>query len=55
VRLSTNDGLPAECVLKPEWIRIVERRHIGSLIATLPDDRWSEVRAALLNVLGFET
>jgi hypothetical protein len=40
--------------LKPEWIRIVERRHLGPLIASLPTERWPEVRAALLNVLGFE-
>jgi mRNA interferase MazF len=54
VALSTRDGLPNDCVLKPEWIRIVERRHIGPLIATLTEAHWPEVRAALLDVLGFE-
>jgi mRNA interferase MazF len=54
VSLSTQDGLPAACVLKPEWIRIIERRDIGPLIATLPESRWAEVKAALLNVLGLE-
>jgi hypothetical protein len=29
-------------------------RTIGPCIAPLPDDRWSEIRAALLSVLGFE-
>jgi mRNA interferase MazF len=45
-------GLPSACVIKPEWIRIVERRHLGPLIATLPDERWPEFRQALLSVLG---
>lgn len=52
VPLSTDEGLPTACVLKPEWIRIVERAFLGPLIATLPETRWSEVRAALLDVLG---
>jgi mRNA interferase MazF len=54
VPLSMDDGLPSPCVLKPEWIRIVERRHIGPLIATLRVSRWPEARAALLDVLGLE-
>jgi mRNA interferase MazF len=53
VRLTETDGLPSPCVLKVEWIRIVERSHLGPLIATLPETRWPEVRAALLDVLGF--
>jgi mRNA interferase MazF len=54
VALSVDEGLPSSCVLKPEWVRIVERRHLGPLIASLPENRWSEVRAALLDVLGFD-
>jgi len=49
VPLTTEDGLPA---LKPEWIRSVDRALVGPLIATLPDERWPEIRAALLDVLG---
>jgi mRNA interferase MazF len=52
VPLSIDDGLPSACVLKPEWIRVIERRHIGPLIATFPASRWLEVRGALLDVLG---
>jgi mRNA-degrading endonuclease toxin of MazEF toxin-antitoxin module len=52
VRLSEADGLPSSCVLKVEWIRIVDRVHLGPLIAPLPEPRWPEVRAALLNILG---
>jgi mRNA interferase MazF len=52
VRLSEQDGLPSPCVLKPEWIRAVDRSLIGPYIASLPDSRWGDVRMALLEVLG---
>lgn len=29
VRLTPKDGVPTECVLKPEWIRSVDRALIG--------------------------
>jgi mRNA interferase MazF len=35
VSLGPEDGLPFPCVLKAEWIRIVERPHLGPLIAQL--------------------
>jgi hypothetical protein len=41
-------------VLKPEWVRSVDRVLVGPWIARLPDDRWPAVRAALLDVLGFD-
>ncbi len=52
ISLSEADGLPAPCVLKPEWIRGVERAQLGPWIASLRETRWPEVRAALLDVLG---
>ena len=54
VSLGPSDGLPNVCVLKPEWIRIVDRVHVGPLIGRLQDARWPEVRSALLDVLGLE-
>lgn len=54
VLLSADDGLLYSCVLKPEWIRSVERSLLGPWIAAFPTQRWPEVRAALLNVLGFD-
>lgn len=54
VPLSESDGMPTACILKPEWIRIVERRQPGPLIASMPEHRWGELRAAVLDVLGFE-
>jgi len=53
VNLSEADGLPSACVLTVEWIRIVDRAHLGPLIATLPSARWAQVKTALLDVLGF--
>lgn len=54
MRLGEADGLPSACVLKPEWIRSVDRARIGPLVATLPAARWPEVERALLQALGFE-
>jgi mRNA-degrading endonuclease toxin of MazEF toxin-antitoxin module len=55
VALSTEEGLPSPCVLKPEWIKSVERAFLGPRITSFPEARWAEVRASLLLVLGLET
>ena len=47
VRLASADGVPEACVLKPEWIRSVERSLLGPWIASFPEQRWDEVRRAL--------
>jgi mRNA interferase MazF len=52
VPMGVRDGLPSECALKPEWIRAVERSHLGPLIAQLREERLEAVRAALIDVLG---
>jgi mRNA interferase MazF len=52
VPLSRADGLLSDCVLKPEWVRVVERSLLGPLVARLPEERWVDVKAALLDVLG---
>jgi mRNA interferase MazF len=52
VRLSSEDGLRSECVLKPEWIKTVDRNSLGPWITAFPDTRWNEVADALLDVLG---
>jgi mRNA-degrading endonuclease toxin of MazEF toxin-antitoxin module len=54
VPLTVADGLPSESVLKPEWLRAVQKQLLGPWIASLPAARWPEVRAALLAVLGLE-
>ena len=52
VKLSSEDGMAVVSVLKPEWIRSVERKLIGPRITALPNHRWPEVRDALLLALG---
>ena len=54
VALSPQDGLPSPCVLKPEWIRTVERDKLGPWISSLPVHRWAEIRNALLAFLGLD-
>lgn len=54
VRLSQQDGLPSESVLKPEWIRAVDRAKLGPRIAMFPSNRWGEVRKAMLHVFGLD-
>jgi mRNA interferase MazF len=49
------DGLPSACVLKLEWIRIVDRAHVVPLIARLDDQRWPEIREAVVDLLGLAT
>lgn len=53
VTLSEADGLPSRCVLKPEWVKSVDRSLIGPWMATFPAHRWPELQSALLDVLGF--
>ncbi len=54
VLLTQEEGLPSPCVLKPEWIRSVERPLLGPWIAAFPERRWAEVTIALLEVLGLK-
>jgi mRNA-degrading endonuclease toxin of MazEF toxin-antitoxin module len=55
VAFGAADGLPSACVLKLEWIRIVDRAHVGPLIARLDDKRWPEIREAVVDLLGLAT
>lgn len=52
VVLLPEDGVPSASVLKPEWIRAVDRTRLGPFIARLPDGRWDEVARAIVLVLG---
>lgn len=51
--LTEDDGVPSKCVLKPEWIRAVDRDSLGPVIARFDEHRWRELRYAMLDVLGF--
>jgi len=54
VQLSAAEGLPGACVLKPEWMRSVERSQLGPQISSFPAHRWPELRRALMYVLGLD-
>lgn len=53
VLLSPSDGMPTTCVLNFDHVSLAQRERIGALICLLPDERWSEVRSALLMACGF--
>ena len=53
VPLLPADGVPSACVLKPEWIRAIDRTGLGPRIATLPAERWPAVERAIQVALGF--
>ena len=53
VELTPEEGLPSRCVLKPEWIRSVDRALLGPWLGSLRAERWDEVRDAILLALGF--
>ena len=54
VSLFPEEGLHVSSVLKPEWIRSVPVREIGPRICEFPTQRWDEVRAAVIEVLGLD-
>ncbi len=54
VRLGAADGLASDCVLKVEWVYSVERHRLVALLTTIPDQRWTEVRAAVLYAFGLD-
>jgi len=53
VLLSESDGLPMTCAVNLDHIQTITKANLGSLIATLPPSRMSELRAACLFALGF--
>jgi mRNA interferase MazF len=55
VVLDVGDGVPGRCTLKPEWIRAVQRGVLEARIATFPENRWCDVRHALLMALGLDS
>jgi mRNA interferase MazF len=53
VILSESDGMPVICALNCDHVSLAQRSRIGGVIATLSNDRWPEVRRALLVACGF--
>jgi mRNA interferase MazF len=53
VVLTQADGMPRECAVNLYHIQTVAKGRVGPLITTLPRERMSAVRSALLFALGF--
>jgi mRNA interferase MazF len=53
VVLTPADGMPAPCALNFDHVALAQRDRIGSVLCTLPDERWPEVQRALLIACGF--
>ncbi len=53
VVLTPEEGMPVVCALNFDPVALVQREQIGALISRLPEDRWPEVRKAILLACGF--
>jgi mRNA interferase MazF len=51
--LTSDDGMPVTCAQNFDHVSLAQRGRIGPLLCTLANDRWSEVRRALLVACGF--
>jgi mRNA interferase MazF len=54
VLLDQSDGLAERSTLKPEWVRAVDPAALGPFIGSFAEERWAEVRRALLYVFGLD-
>jgi mRNA interferase MazF len=54
VILTPDDGMPMTCALNFDHVSLAQHARIGALLCTLPEERWPEVRRALLVACGFE-
>ena len=53
VFLGPDDGMPSPCVLNFDHLSLAQRSRLGSVICVLPEEKWPEVRLALLTSCGF--
>jgi mRNA interferase MazF len=54
VLLTEEDGMPAACAVNFDHASLAQRDRFGSALCTLPEQRWPEVRSALLTACGFD-
>jgi mRNA interferase MazF len=53
VLLGADDGLPVACALNFDHIALAQKTRLGRVLARLREERWDEVRRALLLGCGF--
>jgi mRNA interferase MazF len=54
VVLTPDDGMPVISTLNFDHVALAQRQRLGGIICSLPEERWAEVRRALLTACGFE-
>ena len=54
VLLTEEDGMPAACEANFDHLALGQRNRFGSVLCTLSEHRWPEVRTALLTACGFD-
>ena len=54
VVLTQDDGMPVISALNFDHIALAQRQRIGDIPCSLPEERWTEVRRALMIACGFE-
>lgn len=55
VVLTSDDGMPVASALNFDHVALAQRQRIGAILCNLPEERWIEVRHALLIACGFES
>jgi len=53
VILSAADGMSTTCALNFDHVSLAQRTRIGGVLCTLPEEKWPEIRRALLVACGF--
>jgi mRNA interferase MazF len=53
VVLTPDDGMPVGCALNFDHVALARRSRLGATMATLSDERWTEIERALLVGCGF--
>lgn len=54
VVLTPDDGMPLLSALNFDHVALAQRPRIGAVICSLPEERWPELRRALMIACGFE-
>lgn len=53
VLLTPDDGMPVVCALNFDHVALAQRSRFGALLTVVNEQRWPEIRRALLIACGF--
>ena len=53
VILTPDDGMPVTCALNFDHVALAQKARFGPVLAVLDEQRWPEIRNALLTACGF--